>query len=63
VPVEILIEQSEVAFRGLCPKCAKAAVRDTAKARNTKGHHFQIMSSLIIKDLHATVAVRKSCAA
>jgi Fe2+ or Zn2+ uptake regulation protein len=36
VPVEILIEQSEVAFRGLCPKCAKTAARDAAKARNTK---------------------------
>jgi Fe2+ or Zn2+ uptake regulation protein len=36
VPAEILIEQSEVAFRGLCPKCAKAAARRGSKSRNTK---------------------------
>lgn len=41
VPTEILIEQSEVAFRGLCPKCAKAAARRTGKARNSKTTIFK----------------------
>jgi Fur family peroxide stress response transcriptional regulator len=33
VPVDVLIEQSEVAFRGLCPKCAKVAARGASKSR------------------------------
>ena len=41
VPTEILIEQSEVAFRGLCPKCAKAAARRAGKARNSKPTIFK----------------------
>jgi Fe2+ or Zn2+ uptake regulation protein len=36
VPAEILIEQSEVAFRGLCPKCVRAAARRGARTRNSK---------------------------
>jgi len=41
VPAEILIEQSDVAFRGLCPKCAKAAARRAGKARNSKASTFK----------------------
>ena len=33
VPADVLIEQSEVAFRGLCPKCAQAAARKLSKTK------------------------------
>ena len=31
VPADVTIEQSEVAFRGLCPKCAQSAARKLSK--------------------------------
>lgn len=33
VPADVLIEQSEVAFRGLCPKCAGAPLRKLSKSK------------------------------
>ena len=33
VPADVLIEQSEVAFRGLCPKCAQLAARKLSKTK------------------------------
>ena len=33
MPADVLIEQSEVAFRGLCPKCAGAPLRKLSKSK------------------------------
>ena len=36
LPAGAVVARSEVAFRGLCPKCAKAAARLAPKTRNLK---------------------------
>lgn len=33
LPENVTISQQEISFRGLCPKCAKAAARKTTKTR------------------------------
>ena len=34
VPADVTIEQSEVSFRGLCPKCAQVAARKLSKSKS-----------------------------